>query len=297
MFALRKILRFRSLQHVLSASCVAGAVCTLGFGQPQEPTAAAPNRDPRVLWNSVNRGSLRAIVQPAQDIRLSSRAAGIVQRYEAEEGQLVKKDAPLLVLDDDQERAELVQAESIRKAALAELAHAEGEFERAKPLSEERIFSDKQFAEAKYALDVARSRVAQADAAVELARVRLANRTITSPIDGIFLKKTKNIGEAVERFEPVARVVDLSYLEIVVYCDASLFGSIGQNHEIPVQVAKSDDSPAALVQGRVLFVDPIIDPASGTFRVRVHLPKSDVTAPGYTAILMPQSKSVAGAGK
>lgn len=245
-----------------------------------------------VLWTNVNRGSLRAIVQPAQDIRLSARAAGIIQRYEAEEGADIRKNAPILVLDDDQEKAELAQAEAVLRAAQAELEHAEGEFERAKPLNEERIFSNKQFAEAKYLLEVARSRLAQAQAAVALAKVRLADRTIVSPFDGIFLKKSKGVGEAIERFEPVARIIDLSYLEIVVYCDASLFGSFKGNNAVSVQVSKSDDSQVVVVQGTVTYVDPIIDPASGTFRMRVRLPASDVTAPGYTAVLLPQSKPV-----
>lgn len=195
------------------------------------------------------------------------------------------------MLDDEEERAQVAQAKSLLDGARAELTHAEGEFERAKPLSEERIFSDKQFAEAKYGLEVAKSKVAQAEAALAVAEVRLANRTISSPIDGIFLKKTKSIGESVERFEPVARIIDLSYLETVVYCDASLFGTISAGNQISVQVSKSDESPAAVIQGQVIYVDPIIDPASGTFRVRIRLPKSDSTAPGYTAVLLLKANS------
>lgn len=250
-----------------------------------------------VLWNTVNRGSLRAIVQPAQDIRLSVRAAGIIQRYEAEEGQTLKKDAPILVLDDHEERAQLAQAEAMLRGAQAELAHAEGEFERAKPLSEEKIFSNKQFAEARYALDVAQSRVAQAVASLQLAKVRLSDRTIVCPFDGIFLKRVKGVGEAVERFEPVARIIDLSFLEIVVYCDASLFGTFRVEQDVSVQVSKSEDGQASIVQGQVSYVDPIIDPASGTFRVRVRLPASPTTAPGYTAVLLPTSKTMAAPSK
>jgi RND family efflux transporter MFP subunit len=262
---------------------IGASLLAQGVAEPMSPEVA--DRGP--VWTSVNRGSLRAIVQAAQDIRLSARAAGVIQRYAAEEGQSLRKDAPILILDDNQEKAELAQAEAVLRASQAEVSHAEGEFERAKPLSEERIFSDKQFAEAKYALEVARSRLAQAEAAVALAKVRLADRTIISPFDGIFLKKSKSIGEAIERFEPVARLVDLSYLEIVVYCDASLFGSFNRDRAVSVQVSKSDDSPSVVVQGTVSYVDPIIDPASGTFRVRVRLPASGSTAPGYTAVLLP----------
>lgn len=255
--------------------------------------APAETAGPPFVWNSINRGSLRAIIQPAQDIRLSARASGIIRRYEAQEGTPIAKDAAILVLDDEQERAELAQAEAMLKGAQAELAHAEGEFERAKPLSEEKIFSSKQFAEAKYALELARSRVAQAQATLAIARVKLADRTVVSPIDGIFLKRAKNVGEAIERFEPIARIVDLSHLEITVYCDASLFGAFKERQLVSVQVSKSEAGHIAVVEGTVSYVDPIIDPASGTFRTRVRLPRSEVTAPGYTAILIPPGDSTA----
>jgi len=52
-----------------------------------------------------------------------------------------------------------------------------------------------------------------------------------------------------------------------------------------------------VVQGKVSYVDPIIDPTSGTFRIRVRLPNSEDTAPGYTAVLLPQNKPLPDGGK
>lgn len=260
------------------------------------PAAPTDAKEWRVDWNSINRGSLRSIVRPAQDIRLSSRAAGIIQRYEAEEGQTIKSGDKILVLDDDQEKAEVDQAEAVLRGAQADLERAESEFERTKPLSAERIYSTKQFADAKFSLEAARSRVAQANAALVLAKVRLANRTITSPISGIFLKKTKEVGESIERFEPVARIIDRSYLEIIVYCDASLYDTLSGTTEVAVQVSKSEDRHV-VVQGKVTYIDPIID-STGTFRIRVRLPSSADIAPGLTAVLLPpQAKLTSNAGK
>jgi len=285
---------FRQRSRIYAVILLAAASCVAT--RADESTAPSETKESRVLWNSINRGSLRAIIQPAQDIRLSSRAAGIIQRYDADEGQPIKAGASIMVLDDDQEKAEVAQAEAVLRGTEAEVGHAEREYDRAKPLSEERIYSDKQFDEAKYALETARSRAAQAQAALTLARVRLANRTITSPISGIFLKKSKQIGESVERFEPVARIIDLSYLEIVVYCDASLFDILSGKGEIAVQVSKSEDRHV-VVQGTVSYVDPIVDPSNGTFRIRVRIPSSADTAAGYTAILLPPTKSVPDAPK
>lgn len=280
----------------LPVVALVGAMCVGARISAEENSVSPENKESGVQWNSINRTSLRAVIQPANDVRLSSRAAGIIKRYDAEEGQTVKSGDPILALDDDQEKAELSQAESLLQGAQAELGHAEREFERAKPLTDERIYSDKQLSEATYVRETARSRLAQAQAAVDLARVRLANRTITAPFTGIFLKKTKNIGESVERFEPVARIVDLSFLEIVLFCDASLFDTLRKQTEVSLQVSKSDDRHV-VVRGRVTYVDPIIDPASGTFRIRIRLPNSPDTAPGYTAVLLLQPPPIGDSSK
>jgi RND family efflux transporter MFP subunit len=284
--------RIRSLTHFCIATL---CCCTAQGGTAAETPAPNDAKEWKVDWNSINRGSLRSIVRPAQDIRLSSRAAGIIQRYDAEEGRTIKSGDRILVLDDDQEKAEVAQAEAVLRGAEADLERAEAEFERTKPLSAERIYSPKQFADSKFMLETARSRVAQAQAAVVLAKVRLANRTITSPINGIFLKKTKEVGESVERFEPVARIIDRSYLEIVVYCDASLYDTLSGRSEVAVQVSKSEDRHV-VVQGKVTYVDPIID-STGTFRLRVRLPDSGDIAPGLTAVLLPDTKLTANTGK
>lgn len=82
--------------HASLASLLTMAVCELG-AENMPPAAAlgvGETQPPQIIWNSVNRGSLRAIIQPAQDIRLSARAAGVIQRYLAEEGETVKKRRP-----------------------------------------------------------------------------------------------------------------------------------------------------------------------------------------------------------
>lgn len=118
-----------------------------------------------------------------------------------------------------------------------------------------------------------------------MARVRLANRSIRSPIAGIFLKTNKLVGEAVERYETVARVVDVTSLEMVVFCDARYFSLFKIGQRVDVRVFKSpEDQP--IVQGLVVHTDPIIDPSSGTYRVKIKVERSEDSVPGLAAILI-----------
>jgi RND family efflux transporter MFP subunit len=234
---------------------------------------------------SANRGSLRSVLRPISDIRLSAKAAGIIERFHVEEGASLRAGDPILSLDMDAERAELMQTEAMVRGTQAELERATAEYERVKPLSAENIYSEKQLLEARTTQQLASSRHAQAEAAVVLARARLANRTLISPIDGIFLKTNKSVGEAVDRFETVARVVDASRLEMVVYADAKHFAALHRIQTVNVKVFISSNSEP-IVNAVVAHIDPIIDPSSGTFRVKLLLAAAAGVAPGYPAILL-----------
>ena len=238
------------------------------------------------LLGAASRGSLRSVLRPAQDLRLSSRAAGVVEKFHLEEGEVVQAGGPILSLDSEQEQAELQQAQALLQGAKSELARAEAELTRIAPLSEENIYSEKQLVEVRTEVELSRSKVQQAEAAIALAQARLANRTIVSPIEGIFLKTNKSVGEAVERFETVARVVDVSSLEMVVYCDSQYFSVFKLTDMVRVRVLKgAEEQP--IVEAKIVHIDPIIDPSSGTFRIKLQLPRSAHAAPGYAAVMLP----------
>lgn len=234
------------------------------------------------------RGSFRSVLRPTIDLSLSARAPGIVDAMHITEGNPVKAGDVIVSLDADEERGDVAQAEALVRGSRAEMERANAEFERIQTLSRDNIFSEKQILDAKTQAELARSKHEQSLASLQIARARLANRSIVSPIDGIFLKTNKAVGEAVERYETVARVVDIRSLEMVVFCDARYFSLFQTNQQVQVKVLKSpDDQP--IVSGVVSHIDPIVDPASGTFRVKVQLERSKAAVPGLTALLLPPS--------
>jgi RND family efflux transporter MFP subunit len=240
---------------------------------------------PFVPTSGATRGSFRSVLRPAIDVSLSARAAGVVDALNVPEGQEVAAGQAIISLDSDQEQAEVLQAEAAVRGTKAEMERATSELERMQSLREDKIYSDKQFLEAKAQAAQARSRFEQSEAGLQMARVRLANRTIKSPIAGIFLKTNKLVGEAVERYETVARVVDVTSLEMVVFCDARYFSLFKTGQHVDVRVFKStEDQP--VVTGLIVHKDPIIDPSSGTFRVKVKIERSEQSVPGLSAMLI-----------
>lgn len=248
-------------------------------------TASLPDLDNYALTSGSSRGSFRSVLRPITDVSLSARAAGIVEVIRVPEGSPVKAGDVIISLDSDQERADLAQAEASLRGTNAELERANAEFERMQQLRQDKVYSDKQFQEAKAQAALAKSRSEQAAAALQLAKVRLAARDIVSPINGIFLKTNKLVGEAVERYETVARVVDVTSLEMVVFCDAKYFNLFRTGQRVDVKVLKtSEEQP--LVSGVVSHVDPVIDPSSGTFRVKVRIEPSANAVSGFSALLI-----------
>lgn len=236
--------------------------------------------------SNLSRGSLRSPLRPVLDVNLSSRAAGIVEKIHVPEGKPVKAGQAIISLDSSQERAELAQAEASMRGAHADMERAAGEFDRVQRLHKDDIYSEKQFLDAKAQAAIAKSRYEQAAAAVELAKTRLAYRDIVSPNDGIFLKTNKLVGEAVDRYESVARIVDVTSLEAVMFCDATYFSLFKTGQKVDLRILKSGEQQP-IVTGQITHVDPIIDPSSGTFRVKIGVQPSVDAIAGLSAILIP----------
>lgn len=280
----------RSRFHLSPLPLVIAFVALTGLAFGETAPASAPVI-PMHPTGGTMRGSFRSVLRPAVDVSLSARAAGVVDAIKVPEGQEVTAGQAIISLDADQERAEVAQAEAAVRGAAAEMERAAAEFERMQRLRDDKIYSDKQFLDAKAAAAQARSRFEQNEAGLQMARVRLANRTIVSPIAGIFLKTNKLVGEAVERYETVARVVDVTSLEMVVFCDAQYFSLFKAGQHVDVRVFKTTEEQP-IVPGTVVHTDPIIDPTSGTFRVKIKVERSENSVPGLSALLIAPAASL-----
>ncbi|GAB4268656.1 MAG: hypothetical protein Tsb0018_00490 [Opitutales bacterium] len=244
-------------------------------------------------FSTITRGSFRSVLIPKYDIRLSSQSEGVVSTYDKQEGDKVNPGDVILSLDSRLEEAELGRAEAVLKAAEAEKIRAQKDFKRVESLFRENIASDKQFNEVVFLQAQAESHYLEAVEAVEMARIRLDQRYVRSPIAGIFFKKSKEIGESVGRYEVVARVVDVSSLEMVLFLGPDYFGKFSPDDSVTVELLDGPGRGKTVIAS-VDSVDSLIDPASGTFRVKLKLESSATVTSGIAARLLPDSVSKRG---
>ncbi len=113
--------------------------------------------------------------------------------------------------------------------------------------------------------ELARVKIKQAEAAVELARIQLDETTIRAPFDGIVAELYVSEGSIVGPSTPVALFVSRE-LEAVIDVEENRIQEVrpGQHAAIKVSAYPDEDFPAV-----VTSVAPVADPATHTFTVKV----------------------------
>ncbi len=203
-------------------------------------------------------GTTRAL----QAVEIVPLTNGRVVEIAFEPGQKVIEGAVLVRLDDEIERANLTEAE----ATLAQATFAE---ERALTLSQTNTISRAQ-------VEQLTAASATAQAAVDRARRRLADRTVRAPFDGMVGLGDVEIGARVDDDTTITTLDDLSQVEIEFSLPETVFGQI-----IPGLAITADSAafPGRVFEGEIASIDSRIDQNSRSFKVRALVPNSQTLLP------------------
>jgi len=96
---------------------------------------------------------------------------------------------------------------------------------------------------------------------------QLALRTVASPIDGVVVERLHDEGEYVS-VDPVISLATLDPLHINLLLPARYFGKIQVGQKLLISAAPAVKK---VRKASVTTLDPLIDPASGTFRVQLEM--------------------------
>ena len=240
---------------------------------------------PHAAWSAQPIG---CIIEPDRVAEVGSPVIGVIQTVLVERGDKVRKGQTLAILRNDVERAALALAQTRarvdaeEKAARANHQFARQRLSRAEDLLRKEFISKQALDQAVAEADVAKHRLAQAREQqsvlaneLSLARARLEERTIRSPIDGIVAERYLSAGERVEE-KPLLRVAKVDPLRVEVIMPSALFGSVpvgATAHIVP------EMPNAAPLSATVTLVDKLLDAPSNTFRVRLKVPNADGSIP------------------
>lgn len=231
---------------------------------------------------SANTAQLRipAVVEPNgyRSVVVTPISAGRVTSVAVELGQAVRRGQPLAQVYSP----ELAEAQSRYLASHAELDAHERELRRTEKLAEigsasrqelERVHAEHTAATSM--VQSLRSRLsllgmtnAQIDKLSSASEIT-AKVAIPAPFDGVVTARTANVGLNVDTSTPVFTVVDLSQVWLVGDLYERDFARVGVGSLATVTTTAY---PELLLEGKVTYIDPEVNPQTRTARVRVEVP-------------------------
>lgn len=202
---------------------------------------------------------LDGLVLPFKEVVVSSPVQSSIQSISYKEGDSVKAGAVLARLYGRIEELDMHRA----KAALEK---REFDFKGSKNLYTDKIISEDEALKGKIELDLARL---QAEQATEF----FMQRTILAPIDGLLVEQMREVGETVTATQPMFRLVNIDQVYVQFYLRSEQLGRlhVGDVAKIRCSIAAIEGGTDTF-EGKVDFIDPRVDAASGLLRVRVLVP-------------------------
>ncbi|WP_173984498.1 efflux RND transporter periplasmic adaptor subunit [Magnetospirillum sp. SS-4] len=198
--------------------------------------------------------------------RIAPVVPGRIAEILAFEGDSVREGQPLARLDDREARAKISELE-------AKAAYWREEVNRSRALAERGIRS-------KEAEEKSRSEYNQVIAAISAARQRRTDLVVTSPLDGVVLRRDGEIGELAEMKDVLFWVGAPRPLRVTAEVDEEDIARVRVGQTVLI---KADAFTDRVLEARVDRITPKGDPINKTFRVRVALPDDTPLLVGMTA--------------
>jgi RND family efflux transporter MFP subunit len=224
---------------------------------------------------------LDCLVKPEMYVDLSSSVDTVVKEILVKPGDSVTKEQVLVQLESSVESSRVklakMQASSTTEieSRKIQLNYTRLNNQRVNNLyakntvSElERDKSATELALAKIGLTKAREKTAIAKVNLELAQAQLSLKTLRSPINGIVVDLYTRAGESVAD-RPIMKLAQINPLRVELIAPTEYFGLISPGMAVEIQPERPVNKR---FNATVTMVDQLIDPASGTFTVRMALP-------------------------
>jgi HlyD family secretion protein len=268
-----------------------------GSSPKESPYVTMPVQRANITQAVSSTGTLQAVVT----VLVGSQVSGTIEKLLADFNTKVKAGQVVAQLNQDkfkaavdQARANLLAAESNLAKAKVSVVDAQRTLERNRELRKRDLMAQSELDAAQTAYDAAlaqlevnKAQTAQAQAALNQATVDLNNTVIRSPVDGIVISRSVDVGQTVAASlqAPTLFTIanDLSKMEVHTNVDEADVGNVTEGQEVSFTV---DAFPARPFRGRVHQVRnaPTVVQNVVTYDAVVRIDNKDLLLkPGMTA--------------
>ena len=216
------------------------------------------------------------IIEPFLDVTLSTSVPGIVTTRKFEEGNFVKEGAVILELDSNIEELEVERRKIVRDEKRRDFEGTQRLFKTTKGMSKEEV--DKKEAEYKVA-------AVEYDMAVE----QKHRRQLIAPSGGVITEILIEAGEACQAYQPLVRVVDSRRCYLITNVEGRQANRLRLDQKVMLEVDLGEGK--VVVPGAIVFLSPVVDPASGLQRIKILFENKDGRIrPGLTGFMLSETQ-------
>lgn len=238
----------------------------IGAASPVETVVAK-----RDTLNEVIGGS--GAVQQSSTVQLTSQVNAEALQVPVKVGDLVKKGDLLLRLDDRFIQAQLKANREFVDANNVKIRDQTRQVARYTALEAKSMGTPLELEKSEIALADAREDLAKAELSLRQAELDLEHTIVRSPIDGIILERLVNPGETTHRDQVVMKLGSLNtvYMTSQITEERMHAVQLGMNAEVTFPAFPGETFP-----GKVIKIDPNIDPVTRTFTAYVEVKNPDL---------------------
>lgn len=232
---------------------------------------------------------LPGIVRPSREVAISAPLEGMLAEIRVREGQRVEQGEILAVIDNrvTQASVRVAEAAAVRtgeiRQAQEEVRFSQIHLERQQQLKAatggsgfELLEAETRYEKAKAALQSAEQEQRRAEQTLELERARLESHNIRAPFRGEVLLLPVQPGTTLTRDDHLVTLICVDQLEVELYVPLALYGQLKVGQDYPLAAGQPVHRTVA---GRLEFVAPVIDSATGAFRAVFAVENEDLKLP------------------
>lgn len=277
--------RYIRIAFVLSAITVVSCTQKQGPGQKvlDVPYILPEQKDQPLYMEFVGE------VLGKSDIKIQARVDGLITGIHFQEGRQVKSGQLLYTIDPLPYATKVDKAASELAGARSQLAKAEADLNRIKPLAEMNAVSKRELDAAVANYNAAQAMVNAHSAALQNARIELGYCNVTAPISGVIGLSTVKVGDYVGKFNPNGVLNTISDVEgvrvrfSVSEMDLLRYGKGTRDVDSTIVKDTSVNEVRILLSnneeygypGQLKVADRSIDPATGSLTIEAVFPNPD----------------------